>query len=280
MTHAIRRAPARIATQAATTIVATAVLASTLLAAGSAHAAVGAPTPGFGGSMTDIAYGNGGNIFQLEPMLFVLGLGSSGNPQTVANRNAALQYSFAVSGADTGLMTIEYSVRNTSAIVSFEQLRLMVYANPDGAADFSDVLTQTWGSAITGDPILREGRAFVDPVSGILPGIGLNNNLSEGPPAIDAACTAAPGCDATVGLQWNAPLLAPGEIFRVRLGLSDDGQALSGRFLQATAVSDPGSVLTLSGISAIAPVPEPGAVWMLLAGLGALGALARRRQAG
>ena len=271
MTHAPHRALARI----------TALAAASLLAAGTAQAVVGAPgTTEFGGSMADITYGNGGNIFQLEPMLYMLGLGDAGNPQTVAGRNPALQSSFSVSGAGTGLMVIDYQVRNTSATDTFNQLRFMVFANPDGVADFMDTLSETWGPAGAGDPVLREGRAYVDPVTGIKPGFGLNNNLTEGLQPLDLACTGGAGCDATVGLQWNAPQLAPGQVFRVRLGLSDDGQALSKRFLQATAVSDPGTVLTFSGTGVVTAVPEPGAVWMLLAGLGTLGSLARRRLAG
>lgn len=256
-------------------------LVASLLGGGSAHAVVGPPatsTPG--GSMANIAYGNGGDIFQLEPMLFVLGLGSADNALTVANRHAALQYSFSVSGQNTGLMTIEYRLRNTSAIESFNQLRFMVYANPDGAPDLADVLSETWGLAAAGDPALREGRAFINPVSGINVGFGLNNTLSEGPQPLDAACLAAPGCDATVGLQWNAATLAPGETLRLRLGLSDNGQSLSGRFLRIGSASDPGTVLTFSGQSAIVAVPEPGMAWMLAAGLAGLGFVAQRRRVG
>ena len=259
-------------------------LAATLagsLCAGSAHAVVVAPAAfEFGGGMNHISYGNGGDIYQLDSMLFVFGLGKSANPQSVANSNAALQYSFLVSGQNTGLMTIEYSLRNVSTTESFSQLRFLVYANPDGAPDLADVLSETWGAAAKGDAVLREGRAFIDPVSGINVGFGQNNTLTEGLQALDAGCIVAPGCDATVGLQWNAATLAPGETFRVRLGLSDNGQSLSGRFLNIGAVSDPGTVLTFSGQSAIVPVPEPGAAGMLVAGLVSLGWLARRRRAG
>jgi hypothetical protein len=256
-------------------------LAGALLAAGSAQAVVSAPgTTEFGGNMADITYGSTGNIFQLDPALFVLGLGDSGNPQSVAGRAPLLlQYSFSVSGQDSGLMTIEYRMRNISQGETINQLRFMVFANPDGGDDFNDVLSETWGPAGLGNPVLREGREFVNPITGIKAGFGLNNNLSEGAAALDPACTALPGCDATVGLQWNAPVLAPGETFRVRLGLSDTNLALSSRFLTIRSATAPDTVLTFSGQSAILPVPEPAAVWTMAAGLAALGLLARRRRA-
>lgn len=251
-----------------------------LLCAQGAQAVVSAPgAASVGDQMADITYGNGGNIYQLEPMLSVLGLGNAGDPGTVAGRNAALQYSFSVSGQNTNLLTIDYQVRNTSASDSFSQLRFLVFANPDGAPDLADVLGQTWGPAGTGDAALREGRAFVNPVTGIKADFGLNGTLNEGVLPLDAACTSAAGCDATVGLQWNALALAPGETFRVRLGLSDNGQTLSGRFLTATSVTDPTTVLTLSGQGSIVAVPEPGAAWMLAAGLAGLALLRRRHGA-
>lgn len=250
------------------------------LMAGSAAQAVVAPPQSVqtDGSMADIAYGNGGNIFQLDPLLFVQGLGSAGNPQAVTGLNPLLQYAFSISGADTGLMTVDYRVRNTSATESFSQLRFMVFANPDGdGVDFLDVLSDTWGPAAAGDPVLREGRAF-NAVASIKTGIALNNNLSEGGSPLDAACSAAPGCDATIGLQWNAPLLGPGETFRVQLGLSDNGQRLSTRWIDATAVNSPDTMLTLSGMSSVVAVPEPGSYALMLAGLLGLGLLMRRHR--
>lgn len=254
-------------------------LAAALLATTAAQAAVGPALTDHGdGRLADIAYGNGGSIFQLDPMLFVLGLGQGSAKNPTSPTLSPLQFSYVLSNENTSLMTIDYRVRNPS-VETFNQLRLMVFANPDGdGTDFVDLVSETWGPAAAGDPAMREGRAF--PATNILGEFGINNNLSEGLTPLDAACTSLPGCDATVGLQWNAATLGPGETFQVRLGLSDDGQSLSSRWLDISSVNNPGTVLTVSGVSSVIAVPEPATTALMLAGLGAVGLLAGRRRAG
>lgn len=253
-------------------------LTMALVATGVANAGVGpAGTLGSGGGMENVAYGDAGNVFQLEPMLFVQGLGGhADDPVSVATLNPLLEYSFAVSGEGTDLMTVDYRVRNTSASESFNDLRLMVFTNPDGdSINYLDVLSETWGAAAAGDPVRREGRAFTDPTDTLLADFQLNNNLTEG---FDALCQGASGCDATVGLQWDAALLGPGETFLVRLGLSDSGKHLSSRWIDAVAVDSANTVLTLSGVSSIVAVPVPAAAWLFVSGMAMLGRAARRRQ--
>ncbi len=142
---ALRRLPAAVVAAAAT------------LASGAALAVVGpAGTVAVDGALADIAYGSGGNVFELVPRLFVLGLGSTGNPLAVTTLNPLLQYAFSLSGEGTGLLSIDYSLQNVSAVQSFNDLRLMLYVNPDGdSASYQDVLHETWGAANAGDPVKR-----------------------------------------------------------------------------------------------------------------------------
>lgn len=256
-------------------------LAALLLAAAAADANIVQPSI-VDGTFAD--YGAIGNIFELRPQLSVQGLGSPADPGSVVALNPLLQYQATPTGVGTSLMTINFEVRNISLTESFFDLRFMVYVNPDGAPsgaplEFRDVLAETWGAAKAGDPVRREGRAFFSPADTIVSRFQLNRNLDEGPPAHDPGCLAPAGCDATVGLQWNAAQLGPGETFRVMFGLSDDGQQLSSRWIDARSVASPAdTALRISGLSAIIAVPEPGAAWMLAGGLVLLGAVMRRRR--
>lgn len=243
-----------------------------------AHAAL---TPGAGpdlaGKFDNIGYGSDGNVFELLPLMAATGLGNAGSPDVVTGGNAALSYNVTLGGAGTSLMTIDYRITNHSATESFSQLRFMVFANPDGQqADFLDRVTETWGAALPGDAARREVHAFTNNPFDSIPGrFALNGNLTDAAP--DAACAAAAGCDAVMGLQWNAATLGPNEAFTVRLALSDNGQSISGRSLSFAGVGAGGSTLTVSGLGTVAAVPEPSTWAMCLAGLAAVGSLARRR---
>lgn len=258
-------------------VVCGAALVAALGVATAARAAVGAPaTTSVNGGMDNIGYGTGGNIFQLQPMLFVAGLGSANDPLSIVTLNPLLAFSFAVAGAGTGLMTIDYRITNTSNSESFDQLRFMLFANPDGdSLNFLDRVVQTWGAQGVGDPERREGREFVDPSNTLLSKFRVNGNLIE---AFDG-CLSGVGCDATVGLQWNAAQLGPQQSLLVRIGLSDNGQHLSSRFLDVIAANSTDTTLTLSGVASITAVPVPLSGALFSAGLLALVATARRRVA-
>ena len=75
-------------------------------------------------------------------------------------------------------------------------------------------------------------------------------------------------------------MIGPGETFHIVVGLSDNGQARSSRWIDITSISSPPSTtLRLSGMSQIIPVPEPASAWMLVAGLAVLGGAAAKRRA-
>ncbi|MEF7615676.1 PEP-CTERM sorting domain-containing protein [Aquincola sp. MAHUQ-54] len=233
--------------------------------------------PDIAGNLSDIAYGGSGNVFQVAPMLFINGLGAAGAPNSVVGGNAALSYDVTLSGGGTGLLTIDYRITNKSTTDSFNQLRFMVFANPDGEQlNFLDTVAEKWDAAVAGDPVRREVHAFPsDPFDAIGARFAVNNNLTDAAP--DAACLAASGCDAVMGLQWNAAVLNPNESFVVRLALSDTGQAVSGRFLTFAGVGAVDTTLTVSGFSQVTAVPEPSTWALCLAGLAAVASLARRR---
>lgn len=262
-----------------TTLLPTAVAAAlAALAHGSALAAVsiGAP-PNVAGDYTHIAYGNGGDIFELQPYLFVNGLGGADAAATVAARNTNLAFAFSSAHIGADLLQLSYTLTNLSDSQSFDQIRFMVFANPDGDPnDYADVISESWGAAAAGEPVRRETMALPT-LDSIIGNFRLNNNLTSGAPG--AACTGSGGCDATFALQWDTPVLGPGEVLTIQVGLSDDGKGLSSRWLRATAVNSPGTELTFSGLAVVSAVPEPSSWGLFACGLIGLNALMRRRAA-
>lgn len=249
--------------------------ACALVAASGVQAAL---TPPAGGGVAD--YGNGGNLFEVLPFLYVQGLGGANIPESVVVLNPLLSYTSSDAGWGSSLLTFDYRVHNSSTTQSFHDLRFMVFANPDGGPNpFLDTISESWGPDAAGEPVMREVREFsFNPNTTIVGRFLVNNNLSEGVAAIDAGCMGAAGCDATAGLQWNAANLGPGQTFRVLVGMSDDGQSLSKRWIDAKAVDSPNTSLRISGLSSIIPVPEPATYAMLLAGLAVVGAIGTRQR--
>lgn len=244
--------------------------------AGSATAAVSTPgVVGAAGNLEDIDYGATGNVLELQPLLFVNGLGSPNDPISVVTLNPALQFTWSHSGSGSGQLLIRYQIDNNSPTLSFADLRFMVFLNPDGeGVSFLDRVSEAWGAGGAQEPSLRETHPFTFNAFETIPNrFKSGGNLQDGPPP--AACTAPAGCDATLGLQWNAATLGPKQSMLVTVSLSDDGQSLSARSLQAAAANAAGTVLTVSGIVQV--VPEAPAWAMALAGLGMLSAWLRHR---
>jgi hypothetical protein len=257
---------------------------ATLLAAFGAHATMGSTTLNYGGGISSdpgLTYGptGGGNVFELIPYLAIEGMGVPKSPTDLVKLNSLLSFSATVSGEGTDLVTLTYTITNkgTQASDAFNKLRLWVYANPDGdQVNYLDQLGETWGAQGAKDPVAREGGEFDSGPDSILGRSPANFGLTDTP--ITGVCTTAAGCDGVFALQWNAATLGPGESFVLRMGLSDSGKSLSSRYLTATSIADPSTLLTFSGSSEVTPaVPEPSQLLLLLAGLGVMGLMASRR---
>lgn len=255
-----------------------------LLATVAAHATMGSTTLDYGGGIstdTGLTYGptGGGNVFQLTSFLAIEGMGVPKSPTDLVKLNSLLSFNATVSGAGTDLVTLTYTITNkgTQAADAFNKLRLWVFANPDGdQVNYLDKLGEVWGAQGAKDPVAREGGELDLGPNSILGRSPANFGLTDTP--ITGVCTTSAGCDGVFALQWNAATLGAGESFVLRIGLSDGGKALSSRYLTATSIADPSTMLTFSGVSEVTPaVPEPSQVALMLAGLGVMGLLASRR---
>ena len=257
------------------------------LSAWSAHAVVSAPGVDDGnGNYFNISYGEAGdgNVFQLESLLYP---GDGLDTQQIKTRVFTLPdfkfdaISVGPTGSGTGLQEYDYRITNVGAI-AHNDLRFMVVLGVDGnPTTLKESVAETWGAAQPGDPTRRQTQDWDGASNALDPWI-----LGKGAPGPDGAtvpstCKAPAVCDTFVGLQWDVATLNPGDSWLVRVGLSDNGQHLSSRYLTITADPTGGvsNALIFSGTSAVTPaVPEPSQLALLLAGLGAMGVTAWRRR--
>jgi hypothetical protein len=250
-----------------------------LAASCAAQASVGTPavTTAYG-AIEQTPYGATGLIYELKPFAFIDGLGLPANALDVVVRNPSLSFATTYSGFGTGLATVEYRISNVGKSTTFSDVRFMVFANPDGGdAPYLDQVALVTGAASTTNPSVLEARAITDTqlvTDSLLGRFGSQRSLTKG---VDADCLAAAGCDTEMALQWNAAL-KPGESLVVRVGLSDDGRALSTSYLQALSRTDAATQLTFSGTGQVVAVPEAQS-WLLSAmGLALTGLVQWRRR--
>jgi len=192
-------------------------------------------------------------------------IGPFGNetPDVVDASVAGLNFSSFVSGDGTGLLEINYLLRNTSFSTSFN-LGFIARVDPDGGGLLTnDTGIFTFPSVAAGEPVRWE----IDSSSG-----NIDSNINPGG-LLDNSNNCLVSCDLIYALQWDFGQLDPGQTAIVRLGLSDNGQALSSNFLDANSVSD-SATLRLSGVASVVPIPA--ALPLLLSGLIGLAFMTRR----
>lgn len=176
-----------------------------------------------------------------------------------------LTYEYGIAGEGTGTMVVTYRLTNTTA-QTWANLRFFA----DVALTGSYVPGVHWPAPGPGDP---DQFGVDDFFSGNLFDDISNANQLDG----TNQCGVGP-CEEEAALQWNLASLAPGLIWEVQVGLSDDGTVLGSRHLTAAVASDEAQVLTLSGTAQVVPLP-PSAL-LLASGLAGLAGAARKRRRG
>lgn len=235
--------------------------------AGPALAAFGVTDIWLDGSFTDIAYGNGGAAF-ITPFLYSSDLGSTQAAGTQV-LGAGIDYSYSFSGNGTSQLDLAYSftnVREPTALfpsVTDARFILSVLAMGDALQFFpTDLASQSWPAKAAGDP---DKRQIQDLNAGALNNLIVTNNG-----LVDGANNCGAGCIATLGLEWDLALLAPGETWDIHVRLLDDATFVTGgRYLRADSLDIPGNLLLVGNPTLV--IPEPHTYALLLAGLALLG---------
>ena len=216
------------------------------------------------GQFDEIGYGATGLAY-VTPFLYT-GNTTVTEPPTDTATTTSLTYDYSVDGLGTSLTTITYTVGNAGP-ATFMDLRFIVNVQPDGSNSFNDLralVPDPWNGAAPGDPAQYQMADFLfDNLAG---DIVVNNGLN-------GSDTCGGICDLDFALEWDLSELTPGQLWSIAIGLSDDGQVLSGRYLQASSVDTTDTVLSFSGHQSVVPIPAP----LLLLGSALAGLLFLRR---
>jgi len=234
----------------------------------------------FGSCEFDIDYGNTGTVRVLG-VLWVDGQGALINPKIELQTDLILTCE--VSGVGTDTMQVAITFTNAGVSAS-PDLTYFAFTKPDGNAISASLENNDVPEAF-----------FLETGSGSWAdawGIDEKDNLNAGVPGnIDfeiftmgqLANTNYCGvfCDTIMSLQWNIGSILPHESARVVVSYSENGVRVNDNYLTATRADDngfpddPGTVLTMSGMTVlgIVPVPfaSPLAIALLVAGLAAVG---------
>ena len=235
-----------------------------------AHSAVTLPGGDtlLNGGFDEINYGATGLAY-VTPFLYTGDLAVTESPVDTAT-TTSLSYDYSVTGLGSSLTTIRYTIGNAGP-ATFSDLRFIVDVQPDGSGSFNDqrvIVPNPWAAATAGDPDQYQvADFFTDNLSSDLV---FNNGLN-------GSDTCGGNCDVEFALQWNLAQILPGEIWSIVVGLSDDAQCLSSRYLQAVSVDTPNTALTFSGQASVVPLPAS-FVFMASALAGLFGFSRRRRE--
>lgn len=231
-----------------------------------------------------LAFGSGGEVFELDAFLSIAGMDLNGTAfgtsaqLSVDPLPAGLEYAFSASlSADATDLTLRYEfTNNTGGTLADVWFFSFVDAEIDVAInDFFNEAGFQLGAPGTGpgDPdadaweIDEPGFVFGDIFSNLL--LGALDNTNSVP-------LASPE-DVSMALGFSLGDLLPNHIATIDILLSDDGDVLGSLALQHFD-TDSGSfdTLTLSGIASLALVPEPNTLLLIAIGGVLLVAFIRR----
>lgn len=223
------------------------------------------------GEASAFTLGSGGAVEELEGFVSVGGA-TPATQLSTGTLPAGLSLAFSQSlSPDSSDVLLRYDFTNTGldplASLTFVSF---VDAEIDEAVNtFFNEYAETSGA-------LAAGQAYEvdEPGFGFVPGDIYDNALAASLDGINSVPFATPD-DVSMALSFVLNALAPGQVARFELMLSQDGSTLGGfSIAQKDAATGPTTVITFSGAAAI--VPEPGTALLLGVGLSLLAARARR----